>query len=132
MPRRRRRRRGDAGSGRGPRGFCSSRSRGAGRGGGRRRRIVISYVSPAGDVGGSNLTIEACVVDRGGRLTRNDIDVYLDGRVMRFDYRTSSGSLRCPTGRLSKGTHTVEIEAYANAGGVSRSSRKRWTFNVTK
>ena len=89
-------------------------------------------MSPAGDVGGSNLTIEACVVDGWGRLTRNDIDVYLDGRVMRFDYGTSSGSLRCPTGSLSKGTHTVEIEAYANAGGVSRSSRKRWTFNVTK
>jgi hypothetical protein len=105
-----------------------------GSGGGRRRRIVISSVSPAGDVSGSNLTIEAYVVDRLGSLTRNDIDVYLDGRVMRFDYRLSSGILRCPTGSLSKGTHTVEVEAYASVGGGegSRSSRKKWTFNVKK
>jgi hypothetical protein len=92
-------------------------------------------VSPVGDVSGSNLTIEAYVVDSQGSLTRNDIDVYLDGRVMRFDYRPSSGILRCPTGSLSKDTHTVEIEAYASVGGGgegSRSSRKKWTFNVKK
>jgi hypothetical protein len=91
-------------------------------------------MSPAGDVSGSNLTIEAYVVDRRSSLTRNDIDLYLDGRVMRFDYRASSGTLRCSTGSLSKGIHTVEIEAYANAGGGggSRSSRKKWTFNIKK
>lgn len=129
-----RRRRGGAGSGRGPRRACGSRSRGVGRGGGRRRRIVISSVSPLGDVSGSNLTIEANVVVGRGSLTRNDIDVYLDGRVMRFDYGPSSGSLRCPTGSLSKGPHLVEIEAYASGAGErgSRSSRKKWTFNIKK
>jgi hypothetical protein len=105
-----------------------------GSGGGRRRRIVISSVSPAGDVSGSSPTIEAYVVDRRGGLTRNDIDLYLDGRVMRFDYRQSSGTLRCPTGSLSKGIHTVEIEAYASGAGDGGSvrARKRWTFNVKK
>ena len=92
-------------------------------------------MSPAGDVSGSNLTIEAYVVDRrSSSLTSIGIDLYLDGRVMRFDYRPSSGTLRCSTGSLSKGIHTVEIEAYANAGGGggSRSSRKKWTFNIKK
>jgi hypothetical protein len=89
-------------------------------------------VSPAGDVSGSNLTIEARVVDSRGSLTRNDIDLYLDGRVMRIDYRPSSGNLRCPTGSLPNGLHTVEIEAYANAGGGSRAARKKWTFNIKK
>ncbi len=106
-----------------------------GRGGGRRRRIVISSVSPAGDVSGSSPTIEAYVADRrGSSLTRNDIDLYLDGRVMRLDYSQSSGTLRCPTGRLSKGIHTVEIEAYASGAGDGGSvrARKRWTFNVKK
>jgi hypothetical protein len=130
----RRRRRGGPGSGRGPRRVCGSRRRGVGRGGGRRRRIVISSVSPAGDVSGSSPTIEAYVADRRGSLTRNDIDLYLDGRVMRLDYSQSSGTLRCPTGSLSKGIHTVEIEAYASGAGDGGSvrARKRWTFNVKK
>jgi hypothetical protein len=89
-------------------------------------------MSPAGDVSGSNLTIEAYVVDGRSSLTRNDIDLYLDGRVMGFDYGQSSGSLRCSTGSLSKGIHTVEIEAYASGAGDVGSvrARKRWTFNV--
>ena len=126
-----RRKRGGGGSGRGPRRACGRR-RGVGRGVGRRRRIVISSVSPTGGVGGSNLTIEAYVVDGRSSLTRNDIDLYLDGRVMRFDYVQSSGSLKCSTGSLSKGIHTVEIEAYASGAGDVGSvrARKRWTFNV--
>lgn len=102
--------------------------------GGRHNRIVISSVSPAGDVSGFNRTIEAYVSDRRGSLTKNDIDLYLDGQVMRFDYGQSSGILRCSTGDLSRGIHTVEIEAYATGAGDggSRSSRKRWTFNIKK
>jgi hypothetical protein len=91
-------------------------------------------VSPAGDVSSSNPTIRAYVEDMQGSLTRDDIDLYLDGRVMRFDYRRPSGSLSCSTGNLSKGIHTVEIEVYANSAGDGGSTRgrKRWTFNVKK
>jgi len=66
-------------------------------------------------------------------LSRFDIDVYVDGEEMRFDYNRSSGSLTCSTGRLSSGTHTVEIEASTeDADGRLRTSRKRWTLNVKK
>jgi hypothetical protein len=95
---------------RGPRRACGSTRRVVDRVGGRRRRIVISSMCPAGDVSGSNLTFEAYVVDRRSSLTSIGIDLYLDGRVMRFDYRPSSGTLRCSTGSLSKGIHTVEQE----------------------
>jgi hypothetical protein len=94
----RRRRRGGTGSGGaqgGPAVAQGGTRRVVGRVGGRRRRIVISSMSPAGDVSGSNLTIEAYVVDRRSSLTSIGIDLYLDGRVMRFDSRPSSGTLRC-------------------------------------
>ncbi|MBA3474665.1 MAG: hypothetical protein H0T57_15840 [Rubrobacter sp.] len=65
----------------------------------------------------------------GSLLSRHDIDVYLDGEPMRFSYGRSSGRLTCPpTGSLSSGTHTVEIEASTDDGV----GRKRWTFNVKK
>jgi len=73
------------------------------------------------------------VEDRYGTLlSRHDIDVYLDGEPMRFDYGESSGRLMCPTGNLSSGAHTVEIEATIETNHGSRTGRKRWTFNVRK
>jgi hypothetical protein len=73
------------------------------------------------------------VEDRyGSLLSRHDIDVYLDSEPMRFSYGRSSGRLTCPTGRLSSGPHTVEIEAYIEDDDGGRTGRKRWTFNVKK
>ncbi len=105
---------------------------GSRRGAGRRRprrTITITPVEPRGDVNSYSPTIRATVEDRkGSLLSRHDIDVYVDGKEMRFNYNRSSGSLRCSTGRLSSGTHTVEIEASTDDGV----GRKRWTFNVKK
>lgn len=99
---------------------------------GPRRRILITSAGPTGDVNSSSTTIQATVQDRQGYyLYKQDIDVYLDGQDMRFDYRRSTGSLKCNTGNLSSGTHTVEIEAYGETDdGGSRTGRKRWTFNI--
>ncbi|MGH3145565.1 MAG: hypothetical protein ACRDTR_07145 [Rubrobacter sp.] len=108
-------------------------ARGANRGG-PRRRIIITSASPTGQIKGSSTTIRAYVEDqKGGFLSRHDIDLYLDGKPMRFSYGRSSGRLTCPTGNLSSGPHTVEIEAYAeDDDGGSKTGRKRWTFNVKK
>ena len=86
-------------------------------------------MGPTGQVNSSSPIIQAYVEDRyGSLLSRHDIDVYLDGQAMRFDYNPSSGRLTCSTGSLSSGTHTVEIEAQTDDGV----GRKRWTFNVKK
>ena len=109
-------------------------ARGANRGG-PRRRILITSAEPTGQIKGSSTTIRAFVEDRyGSLLSRHDIDVYLDGQDMRFNYGRSSGRLTCSTGSLSSGTHTVEIEAYTEDDdeGKSKTGRKRWTFNVKK
>ncbi len=101
--------------------------------GGSRRTILITSVGPTGVVNSSSPTIRAYVEDRyGSLLSRHDIDVYLDGQAMRFDYGRSSGRLTCSTGSLSSGTHTVEIEATIESNYGSRTGRKRWTFNVRK
>ena len=108
-------------------------ARGANRGG-PRRRILITRASPTGVVKSSRPNIQAFVEAMDGSLlTRHDIDVYLDGQPMRFNYGRSSGRLTCSTGSLSSGTHTVEIEAYTeDDNGESKTGRKRWTFNVKK
>ncbi len=116
----RRRRRKGSGSRRGARGRL-------------RRTIIITSVGPTGVVNSSSPTIRAYVEDRyGSLLSRHDIDVYLDGQAMRFDYGRSSGRLTCSTGSLSSGTHTVEIEATIESNYGSRTGRKRWAFNVRK
>ena len=66
----------------------------------------------------------------GTLLDKRDIYVYLDGQEQRFSYGRSSGRLTCPTGGLSSGPHTVEIEAYIETNYGWRVGRKRWTFNV--
>ena len=108
------------------------RRRGPGRGGSR-RTIIITSVGPTGVVNSPNPTIRAIVEDRYGVLLfEDDIDVYLDGQPMRFDYGESSGRLTCPTGNLSSGTHAVEIEAIIETNYGSRTARKRWTFTVAR
>jgi hypothetical protein len=112
------------------------RGPGSRRGAGRRRprrTILITSVGPTGDVNVYSPTIHAYVEDReGSLLSRHDIDVYVDGEEMRFNYNPSSGGLRCSPGRLSSGTHTVEIEVIIESDYGSRTARKRWTFNVKK
>jgi hypothetical protein len=106
-------------------------SRRPGSRGGSRRTIIITSVGPTGVVNSPNPTIRAIVEDRyGSLLSRHDIDLYLDGQPMRFDYGESSGRLTCPTGGLSSGTHAVEIEAFIESNYGSRRARKRWTFTV--
>src|ERR671920_1890057 len=101
--------------------------------GGSRRTIIITSVGPTGVVNSPNPTIRAIVEDRyGSLLSRHDIDLYLDGQPMRFDYGESSGRLTCPTGGLSFGTHAVEIEAFIESNYGSRRARKRWTFTVAR
>ena len=91
--------------------------------GGSRRTIIITSVGPTGVVNNPNPTIRAIVEDRyGSLLSRHDIDLYLDGQPMRFDYGESSGRLTCPTGRLSSGTHAVEIETIIETNYGSRTS----------
>jgi hypothetical protein len=101
--------------------------------GGSRRTIIITSVGPTGVVNSPNPTIQAIVEDRyGSLLYSHDIDVYLDGQPMRFDYGESSGRLTCPTRGLSSGTHAVEIEAFVESNYGSRRARKRWTFSVAR
>jgi len=108
-------------------------SRRPGSRGGSRRTIIITSVGPTGVVNSPNPTIRAIVEDRYGvLLSRHDIDLYLDGQPMRFDYEESSGRLTCPTGGLSSGTHAVEIEAFIESNYGSRRARKRWTFTVAR
>ena len=110
-----------------------SGSRRPGGRGGSRRTIIITSVGPTGVVNSPNPTIRAIVEDRyGSLLSRHDIDLYLDGQPMRFDYGESSGRLTCPTGGLSSGTHAVEIEAFIESNYGSRRARKRWTFTVAR
>ena len=90
-------------------------------------------MGPTGVVNSPNPTIQAFVEDRyGSLLYSHDIDLYLDGQPMRFDYGESSGRLTCPTGGLSSGTHAVEIEAFIESNYGSRRARKRWTFTVAR
>lgn len=113
----------------------SRRRRGSGsrRRSGSRRAIIITSVSPTGVVNSPNPTIRAIVEDRYGiLLSENDIDVYLDGQPMRFDFGESSGRLTCPTRNLSSGTHAVEVEAIIETNFGSRTARKRWTFTVAR
>ena len=121
---------------RGPRRSLRRIGPGGRRGGGRgrpRRTIIITSVAPTGDVNSYSPTIRAFVEDRMRTLSRFDIAVYVDGEEMRFNYSRSSGSLTCATGRLSSGTHTVEIEAsIVDADGRRRTGRKVWTLNVKK
>ncbi len=115
----------------------STRGKGDGGNKGQRRStLTITPVSPTGKTSNSRPTIQATVRDEEASLSRDDINLYLDGNEKRsFSYGRASGRLRCRINNaLSPGTHTVEIEAVSeNRQGRSKSTaRKRWTFQVSQ
>ena len=100
--------------------------------------LSITGMVPTGRVAGSRPTIRATVVDRGTRLSKQDIRLYLDGsEKSRFHYDPVSGRLSYYVGSaLSSGIHEVRVEAGAESSGdearTSGKSSKRWTFSVKK
>jgi hypothetical protein len=74
--------------------------------------------------------VQATVMDSDSTLTKDDINVYLDGEPVReYQYRRTTGSLSFTPRKLSSGTHTVEITA-GTAGSRNARKRKNWTFVV--
>jgi hypothetical protein len=74
--------------------------------------------------------VQATVTDGQSTLTKDDINVYLDGQEVRdFQYRRTTGSLSFTPSKLSSGAHTVEITA-GTAGSRNARKRKNWSFVV--
>ena len=92
--------------------------------------ITITSVSPSGNVGNPVPTVRAKVEAEGTNLSKRDIRLYLDGSEQRsFYYGRTTGNLSYHPGRLSSGTHTVEIVATGGQG--SSTAKKSWTFTVS-
>jgi hypothetical protein len=92
--------------------------------------VIISSVSPSGNVGNPVPTVRATVEAEGANLSKRDIRLYLDGTEQRrFYYGRATGNLSYHPGMLSSGSHTVEIVATAGQGGST--SKKSWTFTVS-
>jgi hypothetical protein len=95
--------------------------------------LTVTSVGPTGRISGSMPTIQATVKDEGINPSKTDVKLYLDGAEHRtFRYRRATGRLsyRPRAGTLSPGTHTVEIEASADQG--RRTTKKSWTFTVSR
>jgi hypothetical protein len=108
----------------------SATKRGGGRPGGSRGAIIISSVSPSGNVGNPVPTVRSTVEAEGANLSKGDIRLYLDGAEQRrFYYGRATGNLSYHPGMLSSGTHTVEIVATSGQG--SSTAKKSWTFTVS-
>jgi hypothetical protein len=74
--------------------------------------------------------VQAIVTDSESTLTKDNINVYLDGQeVSDFQYRRTTGNLSFTPRKLSSGPHTVEITA-GTAGSRNARKRKNWTFVV--
>jgi hypothetical protein len=74
--------------------------------------------------------VQAVVTDGQSTLTKDDINVYLDGQEVRdFQYRRTTGSLNFTPSKLTSGTHTVEIAA-GTSGSRNARKRKNWSFVV--
>jgi hypothetical protein len=100
--------------------------------GGSGATLTVTSVGPTGRVSGSMPTIQATVSDEGINPPKSAVRLYLDGveqRTIRYGRATGRLSYR-PTGTLSAGTHTVEIEVSADEG--RRTARKSWTFTVSR
>jgi hypothetical protein len=69
------------------------------------------------------------VVDAGSELDQDDIKLYLDGLPKEFSYDQETDLLIAPTGRLSRGRHTVTVEATDAAGNKAVET---WSFRVVK
>ena len=112
-----------------PRTRSGARSR-PGRGGSRGGGVTINSVSPVGNISGYRPTVQAMVTDSQSTLSKDDINVYLDGEQVRdFQYRRTTGSLSFTPPKLSSGPHTVEIVA-GTAGSRNAGKRKNWSFVV--
>jgi hypothetical protein len=94
--------------------------------------LMVTSVGPTGRVSGPMPTIQATVSDEGMNPLKTGVRLYLDGAEQRtFRYRRVTGRLSYrPTGTLSPGTHTVEIEVSADEG--RRTAGKSWTFTVSR
>lgn len=90
--------------------------------------MIITSMSPVGNISGSRPTVQATVRDSATTLSKSDINVYLDGEaVTGFQYRRTTGSLSfTPPRKLSSGAHTVQI----SAGSARGSASKSWSFVV--
>ena len=87
-------------------------------------------MSPVGNISGYRPTVQATVMDGQSTLSKDDINVYLDGEEVRnFQYRRTTGSLSFTPSKLSSGAHTVEIMA-GTAGSRNAAKRKNWSFVV--
>jgi len=74
--------------------------------------------------------VQAIVTDSESTLTKDNIDVHLDGQEVRdFQYRRTTGNLSFTPRKLSSGPHTVEITA-GTAESRNARKRKNWTFVV--
>jgi hypothetical protein len=70
------------------------------------------------------------VTDSSNTLSKDDINVHLDGEEVReYQYRRTTGSLSFTPRKLSSGPHTVEITA-GTAGSRNARKRKKWSFVV--
>ena len=99
-------------------------------GGGAKGGVTITSVSPVGNISGYRPMVQATVADGQGTLSKDDINVYLDGQEVRdFQYRRTTGSLSFTPSKLSSGAHTVEITA-GTAGSRNARKRKNWSFVV--
>lgn len=75
--------------------------------------------------------MHAIVRDGGGRMSRSDISLYLDGAAMPgFTYNAGNGNLSYASRKLAPGAHTVEV--YASAGDGGKTAKKSWTFAVQR
>ncbi len=112
-----------------PRTRSGARSR-PGRGGSRGGGVTITSVSPVGNISGYRPMVQATVMDSQSTLSKDDINVYLDGAEVRdFQYRRTTGSLSFTPRKLTSGPHTVEITA-GTAGSRNARKRKYWTLVV--
>jgi hypothetical protein len=74
--------------------------------------------------------VQATVTDGQGTLSKDDINVFLDGeQIGDFQYRRTTGSLSFTPRKLASGPHTVEITA-GTAGSRNARKRKNWSFVV--
>jgi hypothetical protein len=109
------------------------RTRSGARGGpshGGSRGVTITSVSPVGNISGYRPMVQATVTDSSSTLSKDEINVYLDGgEVTDYQYRRTTGSLSFTPRKLSSGPHTVEITA-GTAGSRNARKRKKWSFVV--
>jgi hypothetical protein len=83
-----------------------------------------------GNISGYRPTVQAVVTDSQSTLSKDNINVYLDGQeISNFQYRRMTGSLSFTPSKLSSGTHTVEITA-GTTGSRNARKRKNWSFVV--